>query len=168
MNTRHAQRIGYSPPMIDYVDDHLQHSRDNLDTTRAACGKPWFAVVEHDNWCHGTQRPLSAPTAFASPPSRPKTFGTPGLDTKSSISLFSRKPAPATEIAEPYDVFRCRYSRPNCRPHPSPKMRGILALIGTGLARLRRRKTAWPCPSYLARPARAAYSSLVSQSTGTS
>ena len=48
---------------------------------------------------------FKASTAFASPPSRPKAFGTPGLETKSSISLLSRKPAPGTEIAEPKEKF---------------------------------------------------------------
>ena len=39
--------------------------------------------------------------AFASLPSRPNIFGSPGLLEKSSISLFKMKPAPVTVIPFP-------------------------------------------------------------------
>ena len=41
--------------------------------------------------------------AFASPPTSPYMFGEPGFTEKSSISLFSRKPAPFTNTLEPYE-----------------------------------------------------------------
>ena len=44
---------------------------------------------------------LRASMALASLPSKPKAFGTPGLETKSSISLFIRNPAPGIAMPEP-------------------------------------------------------------------
>ena len=44
---------------------------------------------------------LNASIAFASFPTRPNIFGTPGLLEKSSISLFKIKPAPVTVIPLP-------------------------------------------------------------------
>ena len=48
---------------------------------------------------------LPGSMAFASPPSRPNALGTPGFAEKSSISLFNRKPAPATAMPDPYEKF---------------------------------------------------------------
>ena len=39
--------------------------------------------------------------AFASFPTSPKAFGIPGLDEKSSISLFRKNPAPFTKCPPP-------------------------------------------------------------------
>ena len=44
---------------------------------------------------------LSPSIALASPPTRPNAFGTPGLEEKSSISLFNRIPVPAATIPVP-------------------------------------------------------------------
>jgi hypothetical protein len=44
---------------------------------------------------------LPGTMAFASPWTSPSAFGAPGLLAKSSISSFSRKPAPRTVTAEP-------------------------------------------------------------------
>ncbi len=41
-------------------------------------------------------------TALAGPCTRPNWLGTPGLAVKSSISLFSRNPAPSTVTRLPY------------------------------------------------------------------
>ncbi len=49
---------------------------------------------------------LPGSIAFACPPTRPNIFGTPGLMLKSSISLFSRKPAPATNTRWLSPLFR--------------------------------------------------------------
>ena len=43
--------------------------------------------------------------AFASLPIRPNTFGTPGLEEKSSISLLRKNPAPFTTHPFPYPKF---------------------------------------------------------------
>ncbi len=45
---------------------------------------------------------LPGAMALASPCTRPYMFGVPGRAAKSSISLFSRNPAPATVTADPY------------------------------------------------------------------
>ena len=45
---------------------------------------------------------LAGSIAFASLPSNPNIFGTPGLLEKSSISLLSMKPAPVTVMPLPY------------------------------------------------------------------
>ena len=45
---------------------------------------------------------FSGPTALRSPCTRPNRFGVPGFTAKSSISLFNRKPAPATVTRLPY------------------------------------------------------------------
>src|SRR5262245_24710542 len=42
-----------------------------------------------------------AAIAFSSPPVTPNLLGTPGFAEKSSISLFSTKPAPRTTTPEP-------------------------------------------------------------------
>ncbi len=42
---------------------------------------------------------------MASPCTRPYMFGLPGADVKSSISSFSRNPAPATVTALPKPLF---------------------------------------------------------------
>ena len=44
-------------------------------------------------------------TALASPPTRPKWFGTPGATAKSSISLLSSTPVPGTTTFEPKAVL---------------------------------------------------------------
>ena len=48
---------------------------------------------------------LPAAIELASPPSRPNALGEPGLAEKSSISLFSKNPAPATAMPLPYVKF---------------------------------------------------------------
>ena len=45
---------------------------------------------------------LPGAMALAAPPTTPYMFGAPGLTLKSSISLLSRKPAPATTTPSPY------------------------------------------------------------------
>lgn len=48
---------------------------------------------------------LREPTAFASSPISPNTFGTPGFTEKSSISLLRKKPAPGTMMPLPKEKF---------------------------------------------------------------
>ncbi len=48
---------------------------------------------------------LPGATALASPPTRPNMFGEFGRALKSSISLFSRNPAPVTISAFPNPPF---------------------------------------------------------------
>src|SRR4051794_39559984 len=48
---------------------------------------------------------LPGATALASPWTSPYMFGVPGFAAKSSISLFSRNPPPATVTADPYQPF---------------------------------------------------------------
>ena len=48
---------------------------------------------------------LPGSIAFAVLPTTPKAFGTPGFTLKSSISSFSRKPAPSTTTPLPKPKF---------------------------------------------------------------
>jgi hypothetical protein len=48
---------------------------------------------------------LPGATALAVPPVRPNLFGAPAFTLKSSISLFSRNPAPVTTWPFPYAPF---------------------------------------------------------------
>ena len=43
---------------------------------------------------------------FASDPIKPYTFGDPGLEEKSSISLFIKIPVPVGTMPDPYAVLR--------------------------------------------------------------
>ncbi len=49
---------------------------------------------------------LCGAMALASPCTSPNMLGAPGLAAKSSISLFSRKPAPSTVTPQPNQPFR--------------------------------------------------------------